>query len=141
MDRPQRSEIIELLNRLGADDDAEALAAARSLNHAVRDAGLQWDELLVPDSTSAPSPEEPASSPSPDEHVEADDSDDMLEATETPASNPEEDLRLIDRLLDRDGLAEETREDLSSFRTEAKEGRLTEMDSRYIRALAKRLGI
>lgn len=44
-----RAEIIELLERLGTEDDAEALAAARTLHARISSAGVPWDMLLVPD--------------------------------------------------------------------------------------------
>ena len=41
-----RAELLELLGRLGAPDDADVLAAARALHGKVSEAGLTWDTLL-----------------------------------------------------------------------------------------------
>lgn len=154
----QRSDIVELLNQLGAPDDADALVAARALHSAVMEAGWRWEDLLVPDSDTVSSTNaESVSDADEDESAgETGTSDDVAGAdmsepndiadaadggADTPAANPDDDLRLVERLLQRKGLSEETQGDLKAFRDEIKAGRLTEMDSRYISALAKRLGV
>jgi hypothetical protein len=149
MTRPQRSEIIELLNRLGAESDEEALAAARALRDAVSEAGWAWDDLLVPDATSSPASgaarpaNPPATETAADETVGAAESGGGEIGDESEmvvAASPDEDLRILERLLARTDLSQETHHDLTDFRQDIAAGRLTAMDSRYIRALAKRLG-
>lgn len=55
-----RAGFIELLDRLGAEDDAVALAAARELHRHMSEADITWDDLLLPESereTEAPGPD------------------------------------------------------------------------------------
>src|SRR5258705_12300729 len=42
----KRSELIELLGQLGAENSEEALEAARTLHRKVSEAELAWDDLL-----------------------------------------------------------------------------------------------
>ena len=57
-----------------------------------------------------------------------------------PARMPDETARLIDRLL-RKGVSEDLREDLTEMKRQLAEGSLDQEDRRYVRALAKRLGV
>jgi hypothetical protein len=126
LDRPG---IIELLGRLGAQDDATVLAAARELHAKVSQSGATWDELLranldVSDAdaeheTQAPAEQEGGLS----------------------AADKAEALRLIDRLLARKTLSSTLREDLADLKRGIADGSFDAMDSRYVRALAKRLGV
>jgi hypothetical protein len=54
-DKPDRERLIELLKKLGGEDDADVLAAARDVHAQIADTGADWDELLVaaggPDAT------------------------------------------------------------------------------------------
>jgi len=166
MAKPDRSVFIALLQRLGAESDEEALAAARELHRAMVESGLSWDDLLIPDSRS-PAPvedDQPISEPdmdveddataADDEAVEDDEDEEEEEEEEeseeadtaavTPeeprAANPEEDARTIERLLALKSLSQETRDELTGFQRDLAEGRLSSMDSRYIASLARRLG-
>ena len=169
-----RSVFIALLNRLGGNDE-EALAAARELHSAIADSGVTWDDLLIPDTRPASTPDpaggitgtaedEARGDTDPDEEDEADETgeeppedeedeeedgedDEEEEAAaedvvpeEPRAASPGEDARIVERLLARKGLSQETRDELAGFRSDIAEGRLSAMDSRYIRALARRLG-
>ena len=49
--------------------------------------------------------------------------------------------RIIDRLLARKNLSSNLREDLAEFKRTLSDGSFDEVDSRYVRALAKRLGV
>ena len=92
LDRPG---IVELLGRLGAQDDATVLAAARELNTRVSQSGLTWDELLRANLDVA--------------DADAEHEDALGDETEAPAeqegglsaADKAEALRLIDRLLAR----------------------------------------
>ena len=44
-----REDFIELLNKLGMDDDDDVLTAARDLHARITVAGIAWDDLLVPE--------------------------------------------------------------------------------------------
>lgn len=115
-----RDALIELLDRLGSADDATVLEAARALHRKAAESGLSWDELLRMDD------DEPAA-------------DEVEEAV--PASpDADETTRLIDRLL-RKGVSESLREDLTEMKRQLAEGSLDQDDRRYVRAVAKRLGV
>jgi len=115
-----RAALIELLDRLGSSDDATVLEAARALHRKVAEAGLSWDDLIELESA-APV-----------------DEDDAVAAAPSPGAD--ETARLIDRLL-RKGVSENTREDLTEMKRQLAEGSLDQEDRRYVRALAKRLGV
>jgi hypothetical protein len=134
LDRPG---IVELLGRLGAEDDATVLAAARELNAKVSQSGLTWNELLRANLDVA------------DADADAEQEDALGDETEAPAeqagglsaADKAEALRLIDRLLARKTLSSTLREDLADLKRGIADGSFDAMDSRYVRALAKRLGV
>ncbi len=132
VDRPG---LIELLGRLGAESDEAVLAAARELHRKVSESGSSWDELLRADfdAVGAGADDEPLDEPADDET--AADADGELSA-----AGKSEAARLIDRLLARKNLSSTLREDLTELKRAHAEGGLDAIDSRYIRALAKRLG-
>ena len=119
MNSEDRTALIELLDRLGSSDDAVVLEAARALQRKVIEAGLSWDDVIALDDGAQADEAEEVAAPSPD-------------ADET--------TRLIDRLL-RKGVSENLREDLTDMKRQLAEGELAHEDRRYVRALAKRLGI
>jgi hypothetical protein len=125
-----RAEIIELLGRPGADDNAAALAAARELHRKVGACGLTWDDV-VRSSFDAGADDEPLDEPSADQESEAGAPSDADKA---------EAMRLIDGLLARKTLSDTTREDLTEMKRSIVEGSFDAMDLRYVRALARRLG-
>ena len=117
-----RDTLIALLQRLGSDDDAVVLEAARALHRKAAESGLSWDDV-----------------------IRLDESDDQILADEADAAalaSPEGDetARLIDRLL-RKGVSEALRDDLSQMKRQLAEGSLDQDDRRYVRALARRLGV
>ena len=121
-----RAELLDLLGRLGAEDDSTVLAAARALHGKLRESGLTWDELL---------------------QLEADTSDDDTGQHDTaegdgalPTAGKDEAARLIERLLARPSISDTLREELVEFKRAIADGTFEEMDARYVRALAKRLG-
>ena len=122
-----RAELLDLLGRLGAEDDATVLAAARELHGKIRESGLTWDELL---------------------QLEADASDAGTGQHATVAANgalsaggKDEVARLIERLLARQSISDTLREELVDFKRAIADGTFEEMDAQYVRALAKRLGV
>lgn len=64
-----------------------------------------------------------------------------MEEIEELALTADKDLEIIQRLLAQKELSEDTRRDMLAFSRDILEGKLTVADSRYIRALAKRLGL
>jgi hypothetical protein len=119
-----RADLIELLERLGSEDDTAVLEAARALHRKVAESGLSWDDLIQPDR----SDEDPVDAP---EEVDA-----VIPAGPGAA----ETLRLIDRLL-RKGVSDSLREDLLDMKGQLASGSLNEDDRRYVRSVAKRLGV
>jgi hypothetical protein len=120
-----RAELLDLLGRLGAEDDATVLAAARELHGKVRESGLTWDELLRLDADTSTTA---ASQPAVDALVER-------------SGGKDEVARLIDRLLARPSISDALREELVDFKRAIADGTFEEMDAQYVRALAKRLGL
>jgi hypothetical protein len=120
-----RAGFIELLDRLGAENDATVLEAARELHRKAAQSGLSWDELLTLELDGHEEPAEEAAAPEDVEGVSAD-------SAET--------LRLIERLLRKD-LSDTLREDLAEMKRNIADGSFDAMDRRYVRALAKRLGV
>jgi hypothetical protein len=130
LDRPG---MIELLDRLGAQDDATVLGAARELHRKVGESGFTWDDALCAQSAAAfggAADEAPADAPADDEPA----------AVDTPAPDHAEAIRLLDRLLTRKNISSTLREDLVELKRNMAEGSFDAMDARYVRALAKRLG-
>jgi hypothetical protein len=118
-----RAALVELLNRLGSEDDATVLEAARVLHRKAAESGMSWDDLIRTD--------------------RADDEEPKLDGGHEPSlANPDaaETMRLIDRLL-RKGVSDELREGLTDMKRQLGDGSLDQEDRRYIRALAKRLGV
>jgi hypothetical protein len=136
MAKLDRAGFIELLERLGAEDDKEALAAARTLHERLGDSGMTWDDLLVPDPSDGDDPEEEDLDEDPDAAVDA---DKEAEAETLPPADLAEDAKLIDRLMARKDISRQTRDELADLKQDIKNGEFGAMDSRYIRALAKRL--
>ena len=125
MTNEDRAALVELLDRLGSSDDATVLEAARALHRKAAEYGLSWDELLRLDQD--------------DPEAVAEESD---EGQEAPAASGDaaETVRLIDRLL-RKGVSDNLREDLIDMKRQLGNGELAQEDRRYLRALAKRLGV
>jgi hypothetical protein len=121
MTNEDRAALIDLLDRLGSGDDAAVLEAARALHRKAAESGLSWDDLILTDQAD-------------DEPVEED------EAVAAPSPDADETTRLIDRLL-RKGVSDTLREDLTDMKRQLVGGELDQEDRRYLRALAKRLGV
>ena len=126
-----RDGFIDLLNRLGDEDDQVVLAAARTIHARVAESGYGWDGLLVGADahTSRPAPPD-ASIPDPNPAPGR--------GPHGPAED-EDDAALIARLLSDFVLSDDTRQDLLDMQGEAGRGTLPSGDSKYIRDLATRL--
>ncbi len=125
----ERDYVIELLKRLGSDQDEAVLEAARQVHAQITVAGMTWEDLLVPD-------------------VAADDGDDVEyqdtedETPKPPAETAKKDadsLALIDELLARTGISDDLREELENYKTHIAKGEFEEADRRYVRAIHGRL--
>ena len=131
-----RENFIELLNKLGSENDADALSAARDLHAKVTVSGLGWDALLAPDVDEEDDGADAVSSPSGDD-------DAVLVA-------PDADLNPIDEaeraeaqaLIAAIGamkISETTRDELKQYKQDLADSAFEKMDLRYLRALNKRL--
>jgi hypothetical protein len=124
-----RAELLELLGRLGAPDDASVLTAARALHGKISESGLTWATVLQLDADATgreqdESPPEETSSDAPGER---------------PSGGKAEVAFLIERLLARTTISDALREELVDFKRAIADGSFDEMDAQYVRALAKRL--
>ncbi len=125
----ERDNVIELLKRLGSDQDEAVLEAARQVHAQITVAGMTWEDLLVPDVTADDG-----------DDVEYQDTED--ETPEPPAETAKKDadsLALIDELLAKTGISEDLREELKSYKTDIAEGEFQDADRRYLRAVHGRL--
>jgi hypothetical protein len=123
-----RDNVIELLKRLGSDQDEEVLEAARQLHALIPAAGMTWEDLLVPDV--------------PDDGDDVEYQDTESEAPEPPAETAKKDadsLALIDELLAKPGISEPLCEELENYKNDIAEGEFDEADRRYVRAVHERL--
>ena len=116
-----RNSFIALLDKLGDADDATCLAAAREIHQRMQQSNLQWSDLLVPVDGGDPA-----------EVAEA-------EPLDEPAKPASEDYALIDRLLARGGLSEDTREELTGMRADIASGEFSARDRKYLQSLDARL--
>lgn len=125
-----RDALIALLNKLGAEDDAEALAAAREAHAAVTGAGADWGDLLAPS--------QPVVAANDDV---SDDADDDVPASAPAGPGPDDDevLAIIEAILARDGISEALRDEMADYKADLAEGELTSADRAYLRALQNRL--
>ena len=138
LDRPA---IIELLGRLGAESEQTVVQAARELHAKVGEAGLTWDDLLRPDSEIGGADAERQDASLDASLDVAADADQPVETEGAlSAADKAEAARLIDRLLARKNLSSNLREDLADFKRAIADDSFDATDSRYVRALAKRLG-
>jgi hypothetical protein len=124
-----RAELLELLGRLGAPDDADVLAAARALHGKISESGLTWDTVLQLD-VDATGREQDESPP---EETSAD------APSKRPSGGKAEVAFIIERLLARTTISDTLRQELVDFKRAIADGSFDDMDAQYVRALAKRL--
>lgn len=137
----ERDALIGLLKKLGGDEDEEVLTAARAVHARIAAAGMDWEDLLVPDREEADEEDTDEGEAEADREPEAEEEPDG-EPDEPPgeqAKKNAESLKLIDKLLARSGISAELREELKGYKADIAEGEFTERDRRYLRALAERL--
>ena len=129
----QRDDLLALLNRLGSEDDAEVLQAARQAHDRIVAAGASWEDLLVPEDSEDDAAEDSEEADEP-EVAAADD--------EPPAGGGDgdaESLALIGELLARKDISQELREELEGYKADIAEGEFVAADRRYLRAVHQRL--
>lgn len=145
-DTLERQTVIDLLNKLGDEQDEDVLAAARALHDQIDTSGMSWEELLVPEGGTA-EPEvdeyedpEDDESEDPEDDEPADTEDDVQRtASLPPVGNDADTLDLIEKLLARPGNSDEFREELEDYKTDLAEGEFEDSDHRYVHALYARL--
>ena len=136
-----RQSIVELLGRLGAESEQTVVQAARELHAKVGESGLTWDDLLRSEAeiAGADAERQDGSLDAPLDAIS--DADQSAEtAGEPSAADKAEAAKLIDRLLARKNLSSNLREDLTDLKRAIADGGFDATDSRYVRALARRLG-
>lgn len=133
-DALERDNVINLLDKLGSEQDEEVLAAARALHAQITEAGMSWQDLLVADDVARPS--EPATNDATDD---TEDEEDIAEPATEFAGDESETPKLIDKLLAREGNSDAFREELEEYKTDLANGKFEPSDHRYIQALYARL--
>jgi len=130
-----RAALVAALERIGAAEDAEALAAAREADRLIKQAGFTWDEMLVD-----------ATDDSEDDPLDAELHDDPDEGDwEETAPAPKvlgetgTDRERIERLLARPNLNADTRQELKDLRDDLDEGAFSARDRKYLTSLEERL--
>ncbi len=129
-----RDEVIRLLGQLGGDQDADVLQAARDLHAQITAAGLDWDELLIPDAS--------LESANGDDTVAPDDMDAANTAAAPSAGKQGKDadtLALLDKLLAMPNRSDALREELEEYKADIANGEFEARDHQYVRALYDRL--
>ena len=134
----ERKQVIELLDKLGSDQDEDVLSAARTLHKQIAESGMSWDDLLVGD---GPGVEEQAPvNTLPSEGNENDAIEIETAEPDTEFTGDEtQTLLLIDELLGRDGISSEFREELEEYKTDISNGIFDASDHRYVHAVYARL--
>ncbi len=134
METLDRDEIIRLLDQLGGDQDADVIQAARDLHTQITAAGMDWDDLLIPDSSAEPADEDDTAAP------------DDTDAADTAAARPAgkqgknaDTLALLDKLLALPDRSDALREELEEYKADIASGDFQARDHQYVRALYKRL--
>ncbi len=140
MENLNRPVILDLLGRLGAEHDATVLEAARELHQRMIASGVSWNDLLRQQGDTASAGGDAEGQERPPEAAASDNKPVAKEGPLSPADKAEA-ARIIDRLLARRNLSSNLREDLAEFKRTLSDGSFDELDSRYVHALAKRLGI
>ena len=164
----QRDMVIDLLNKLGSEQDQEVLSAARTLHAEVMEYGQSWDNLLVGENSADHEMDEGVVDEDEDEEqVPLEDEDEERVALEDENEDEDEDqvlleyedededeerapinditgndadtLALINQLLKRNGNSDEFRKELEEYRKEIDDGEFENSDHQYIRALHHRL--
>ena len=140
----ERNQVIELLDKLGSEQDEDVLAAARMLHSQIIESGMGWEDLLVGDEPEGEEETQDDSLPDEDDEDDEDDQDDdIAEDTVEPdtrfTGEETQTLSLIEKLLARDGISSELREELEEYKTDISGGEFQSSDHRYVHSLYARL--
>ena len=146
----ERNQVIELLDKLGSEQDEDVLAAARMLHSQIIESGMGWEDLLVGDEPEGEEETQDDSLPDEDDEDDQDDQDDqddedddIAEDTVEPdtrfTGDETQTLSLIEKLLARAGISSELREELEEYKTDISGGEFQSSDHRYVHSLYARL--
>jgi len=131
-----RDRLIDLLGRLDAAADQDALAAGREIARLVKESGATWDEILTRPRNAPTDASTDAPTDMGDKHGEA--ASDQTAGALAP-EEADEARGLIAALLAMDNISDSTREDIEGLRGDLGDGRFERSDLRYLRALRARL--
>ena len=141
----ERETVIELLGRLGDENDDTVLATARSLHAAIQGANVNWNDLLVPDGsvdTGSYEDEEVEDGNVVSASYEDEDEDEEVEDDEfvqSPVTDSSESMALINKMLNASNVSDALREELQGYKEDISENEFTTSDAAYLKVLAERL--
>jgi hypothetical protein len=145
----ERETVIELLGRLGDENDDTVLATARSLHAVIQGANVNWNDLLVPDGsvdTGSYEDEEvedgnvvSASYEDEDEDEDEDEEVEDDEFVQSPVTDSSESMALINKMLNASNVSDALREELQGYKEDISENEFTTSDAAYLKVLAERL--
>lgn len=162
-----REEFIALLKKLGQEGDEDVLTAARDLHARITVAGIDWDDLLVPEEDPGAEPEDDDDDnddyaseeedgeienengeDGDDDDSEDDDADhekednDADEEDGAAALSAEQKKEAEDLIAAISGLqvSASTKDDMKEYKQDLADGEFDAMDLKYLRSLRARLG-
>jgi len=131
----ERKQVIELLDKLGSDQDEDALAAARTLHKQISGSGMSWDDLLVGEG-----PEVEKKAPVNNLPSDGNENEEETAESDTEFTGDEtQTLLLIEELLGREGISSDFRAELEEYKTDISDGIFDASDHRYVHAVYARL--
>ena len=135
----ERNQVIELLDKLGSEQDEDVIAAARMLHSQITESGMGWGDLLVGHEPEVPEEAQVESLPDEGDDIEEDIEEDTVEPDTKFTGDETQTLSLIEKLLARDGISSDFREELEEYKTDISDGTFDSSDHRYIHAVYERL--
>lgn len=132
----ERDDFLVLLEKLKGEDDKEILSAARDINAKMTVAGVSWDDLLISQDEAIENIDSSHDNDHGNQNDENEQTDDNFEALNDEES--QEAISLI-KTIGNMKVSETTKQELSEYKDDLKEGEFEKMDLRYLRALKARL--
>ena len=132
----ERDDFLVLLEKLKSEDDKEILSAARDINAKMTVAGVSWDDLLISQDEAIENIDSSHDNDHGNQNDENEHTDDNFEALNDEES--QEAISLI-KTIENMKVSETTKQELSEYKDDLKEGEFEKMDLRYLRALKARL--
>ena len=132
----ERDDFLVLLEKLKSEDDKEILSAARDINAKMTVAGVSWNDLLISQDEAIENIDASHDNDHGNQNDENEHTDDNFEALNDEES--QEAISLI-KTIENMKVSETTKQELSEYKDDLKEGEFEKMDLRYLRALKARL--